>query len=375
MDKRFGKLRKVLEEIKKIYSIFAPAAHNKIAWAVVMAGISLLAGPDIITILGTVFFSAAFEAVLGESEILRDYIENKTSSTSGIILISFGLIYHLVSAWINKSTESRPILPEVNVIIKDYLGISIKSPHTLRGVRCLLPLEKIPLYDPPPAPTENPLDQFGISHSFISMHDPNRKTINKNMYKKRAKLLKVWGGSEIFNFEIKNEGSNTIKKAKIKVTIQSDGDVYIGFNEKPSIPSKEYNLAMFQPGETIDSIGTSQIYNRLNDDGIFSDDDWVTEEILPGDTAKCELSWAIRALEDVIVKFEVLADGLDKPIKQNFSIKPSELVKNLSIKEIVDDDLFNQIALKDCIMPGYIDQEYQEMYKQMKRWNADQSLP
>jgi hypothetical protein len=80
---------KVVEVVERLYKLVRPQAHNRIAWIVVLSGIALCVGP-----VWEPYARAAAKAYFNLD------VPESPGFWGGVLLITLGLSYHLLSAFI-----------------------------------------------------------------------------------------------------------------------------------------------------------------------------------------------------------------------------------------------------------------------------------
>ncbi len=340
-----------LSRLEKLILLLRSKFHNSITKYTVFFGLGLLAESKLNIV--EPFLVALFEYYFGKSDFLRGvFSANSIPWWTGLVLVALAFLYNAtVTVGLELIQKYKLSIPKKPTLVFEMLNADeqiLEIESVLRGKQCEIDIDDIPDY-------EEPIDKNIKKTTFSLINNPldmiNRSSDNKDFYRDRSKLLKVWGGAEIITLFMNNTGMVLLNNIKVEIRFNKVKGLSLKSQNKiiPDLPSrKNSNHSIITPLNRelpdIYSDHTSSEYIYL----------WHFNSLQAGDQHFSDSNIFIRTDIEIKASINIFCDELSKPIEQQYIIKPAIECINIDLNTLTDDEKFNLI-MNDAIMDGFVD--------------------
>ena len=342
-----------IERLDRLLKIIRPKTYNIIARTIIGLGVVLVAESQL-NIIQAIFI-AAYESLLGRSDILREYMEGSSSPWIGLFLIAVGLIYHYLITVGKELVELRlsetPEKPELNL---DLLNADFEqfedNTLNLRGFIAEVP-------------SEDEIPEYKISYKLPNMEGVSSvlDTIgnmekNPRFYQERRKFLKVWGGSELISLRLTNPTEVLATGVQVEITFPRIKGVSAD-NTKEEFPS----LPRKKAANLFGSLSAVPLHHHPVHYDIKSAHNereycffWNVNDIQANTTCTSDTYIFLRSEESFDIEITIYCDQFPTPVQDTYRVNRKEQSVTISIADLMaEDDKFIDLVNR-CVMDGYM---------------------
>lgn len=355
-----------LDRLDRLLTILRPKAYNVIAKTVIALGVALVVESQ--TNIVQAIVVALYESLFGYSEFLRGLIGGSTNPWVGIFLIVSGLVYHYLVTIGKEQIELRlsqaPKIPDFDLqILNADLQAYDNNIINLRGSIAIVPDDKeIPDFEL----NYNVPNMEGISNVLNALGNMER---NSAYYKKRAELLKIWGGSELITLKLTNNSENLVSGVEVEARLPrikgvNADNTQIDF---PVLPSKE----------TINRFGTlapivphTPVHYDVKSD--HTDNEycfiWSVGHIQANTSRTSDVYIFLRSEISIDLELTICCDQLPAPITEVYRVEIFGDPINVSIDDLKSSKKEFDHLVSKCVMDGYI---HRKAKKKLERYEHE----
>jgi hypothetical protein len=347
-------MHKWLDGLERFLTIVRPKTYNWIARAVITSGILLIAESQLNFAQALVI--ATYEYFLGHSDILRQLIQGSPSPWLGVFLIVTGLTYHyFMSTGIEKINllKAKDITLDLVLLNSDLAEYS-NNTVSMRGKLVTLPSESdIPKYrgKTPNSPINNLITPIGLTGYMGGRDVPNPE-----FYKERAKLLSIWGGSELIHLKVNNPTEHIATGVRVELRIKKQSGLSATNTTKkfPSLPSEKSESLYDAPFLQHQNIHMDNYDIKFDDSHDYYIYVWDVDTLQANTKITSDTCIFLRTQNNCEIKVKVYCNEFKKPFEQEFLVTKAKVNLSVSTEDLQGPEKgFNKI-MHDCIMDDYL---------------------